>query len=377
MKLSVTVIAKVLACLILFIWLPQTAEAARRVLLGVYEGELDVLQAMESWQSKQHAVVNMFTSWCHDDPYIANFFEVQLIDRWVNGNVPMITWKPTLGDPEYCPTAPSDPTNDIEVLAVLETYDDYLESWAERLKTFLAGPDGIYDIVFNPDSDDRRVYLRLGHEMNGNWYEWSAEQGINMPADYINMWRHVKDMFDSMNLDANHVQWVWSVNNVDAGGFTAEQYYPGHNYVDWVAIDGYNFGDSRETSIWKTPAEVFNPMLTRMRALAPNKPLAITEVGSTTDIGTHVVEKADWITTFFNQAVNNNDVKMVVWFNEDKENDWAVFGGANSDNATLFSYGTASYKTYDAYRNAVATSHFVSSDRMNPRLLTNAQFKGR
>ena len=391
MKLSVTVIAKVLACLILFIWLPQTAEAARRMLLGVYYSPVTHVDAMEDWQGKKHAVVNIFTSWCDEASYIDNFFEVQLINLWENGNVPMITWKPNVGCGDV--NNPLHPTpDDVEVRAADGEYNVYLRSWAEHLKTFLAGDDGVYGGA--NISDDRRVYLRLGHEMNGDWYEWGAPATVpgnadNLATDYIDMWKFVKDSFDSKNLNANHVQWVWSVNNEDFPMTNmAEQYYPGDDYVDWVAIDGYNRGGSGG-STWKTPQQVFNDMAYRLRAYP--KPLAITEVGSTsTDtagmVG-NVGAKADWITTFFNEAVRNNDVKMVVWFNEDKVdtddtgqpilNDWAVYSGAYGDGIHYHLPTLPAHKTYSTYRTAVATNNFVSSDVANPRLLTDAQFKGR
>jgi mannan endo-1,4-beta-mannosidase len=396
MKLSVKVIAKVLACLSLFVGLTQPVAAARgNVLLGVYYGNqgwnTTQLQDMETWQGKKHAVVNLFTNWCADQNQINNLFTQQLPNLWDNQNVPMITWEPKLGDPylyNLCQAATT--PEDIEVQAITHTYDNYFTSWATGLKDFLKGDDGSYNT-----SDDRRVYLRLAHEMNGDWYPWSAELGTSTPADYVAMWRYIKDFFDRKGLDANHVQWVWAVNNTDSDhvNFPAEQYYPGHNYVHWVAIDGYNFGDSTPgqdpTSSWKTPTQVFNPvldplaMVTRLRTLTNNnKPLAITEVGSTTQkrdsygvVSTDVVAKGQWITDFFTKVVNNCNVKMVVWFDEDKSRDWTVFGGENGDGTFLLPSTNTLTNTYSTYQTAVALSNFVSSNGTD-RLLTDAQFAG-
>ncbi|MBA1332297.1 endoglucanase, partial [Candidatus Endoriftia persephone str. Guaymas] len=78
-------------------------------------------------------------------------------------------------------------------------------------------------------TDDRRVYIRLAHEMNGDWYPWSARSVGENPADYIAMWRHVHDAATAIGLGREHVQWVWSVNASDHGsyGWIAEDYYPG------------------------------------------------------------------------------------------------------------------------------------------------------
>lgn len=359
-------LARMLVCLVLFICLAQPASAATGTLLGVYYGnqgwKMDQVQALESWQAKKHAVVIMFTDWCSQTKGMDNLFNQQLLNIWNNKNIPMITWEMTI-----CTTAGT-PDN-VEVRAASGEYDAYINTWATRLKTFLSGPDGAYGTA-----DDRRVYLRLGHEMNGDWYPWGAAVGANSPTDYVAMWRHVRGLFGSKGIDASHLQWVWSVNNDDAGGFAAEQFYPGDAYVDWVAIDGYNWGATQTWSTWKTAAETYGPMIGRLRAITL-KPLNITEAASTsaTTSGPNVAAKSQWIADFY-AYVAANDVKMVVWFNEDKETDWAVFGGSNGDGS--YKYARTTYKTYASYKTAVSSSNFVASDAANPRLLTDAQFAG-
>jgi len=201
---------------------PMSADAPiKDPLLGVYYGNqgwnMNQVKAMETWQGKKNAVVNMFTNWASDTTTIDNLFNQQLLNIWNNKNIPMISWEPY---------APSNSTPDnIEVQIVNGEFDVYINTWADKLKTFLSGTDGVYNTA-----DDRRAYLRFAHEMNGDWYSWSAAKGGNSPTDYVNMWRHTKDIFDAKGMDASRLQWVWSVNNTDEGGFTAEQYYPGDNY---------------------------------------------------------------------------------------------------------------------------------------------------
>jgi hypothetical protein len=65
---------------------------------------------------------------------------------------------------------------------------------------------------------------------------------------------------------------------------------------------------------------------------------------------------------------------MLVWFNEDKETDWAVFGGSNGDGTYVD--GRTRYKVFSAYQTAVSNSNFVGSTHGAPRLLTDAQFAG-
>jgi len=342
--------------------LSETTQA--QTLLGVYYGnqgwKMDQVQALESWQGKKHAVVNLFTDWTSTTKVMNNLFGQQLPNIWNNGNVPMVTWEPFTGG-----QTPSD----IEVRIAGGQYNPYITNWAGRMKAFLGGPDGVYG-----NGDDRRAYLRLGHEMNGNWYPWSPAVGNNSPADYVAMWIRVQGIFSGLQLDSAHLQWVWCVNADDVGGFTAEQFYPGDDHVDWVAIDGYNWGASQTWSTWESPAQIYDAMLARVRTKTA-KPVALTEFASTSasGSGTSVPAKSAWISDLFAYAVSSQ-IKMLCWFNEDKETDWAMFGGANGD--STFKVGRTSYKTYAAYRAAVAVNVFATPTPTNPRRITDAQFAG-
>jgi mannan endo-1,4-beta-mannosidase len=280
---------------------------------------MDQVRDMESWQAKKYAVLNLYTNWCDTPTALDNLFDTQLSNIWDNHNVPMISWEPNICSEGQTPA-------DVEVRAAKGAYDPYFDRWAARLKGFLSGPDGVY-----PSGDDRRVYLRMGHEMNGDWFRWGAALGHNTPSDYIAMWKHVKGIFDESGLDSTHVQWVWCVNHTDNGGFVAERYYPGDAYVDWVAIDGYNWGETESWSNWTPPAQVYDPMIARLRRLTA-KPLAIPEYASTSSTvsGSSAAAKSQWISEVFNY-VTTRDIRLVAWFNEDKETDWAVFGGQRGD----------------------------------------------
>lgn len=306
--------------------------ATNNALSGIYYGnqgwEMEDIKALEQWQGKKHTIVELFTNW-DSEPHVSdNLFKQQLPNIWNNQNVPLITWEPYVQG-----TTP----NDIEVQIANGDYDAYINNWAEQIKTFLSGNDGIYNT-----QDDRRAYLRLAHEMNGDWYPWSAAMGNNSPADYVRMWQHTKTIFDSKGLDAKHLQWVWCVSHNDIGGYEAEAFYPGDAYVDWVAIDGYNWGAAQSWSNWQTPDHVFGSMIKRLRGMT-YKPIAITEVGSTTltETGVNVAAKSQWVTDFYQYAVNQN-IKMTIWFNEDKETDWTIFGGQHGDQA--FQHDQKEYK---------------------------------
>jgi len=337
-----------------------------QALLGIYYGNqgwgLAQVRAMETWQGKRHAVVNLFTDWCNRSKSIDNLFKQQLPNIWANGNVPLVTWEPFLCSAAATPS-------DITARVVKGEYDVYLKAWAARMKAFVSGPDGQLGT-----GDDRRAYIRLAHEMNGNWYPWSAPVGSGSAENYIAMWRHVRTIF--AGLDSNHVQWIWAVNHEDVGTVRAEDYYPGHVYVDWIGIDGYNWGSSQTWSAWRTPDEVFSPMLHRLRQISA-KPLALTETASSTAMPARVdvAAKSLWITDLFNYATAfTTNARMIVWFNEDKETDWAVFGGLNGDET--YRSGRTTYKAYRSYKAAVQNVGLIPSMPSAPQLITDERFSG-
>ncbi|MGH9035375.1 MAG: glycoside hydrolase family 26 protein [Acidimicrobiia bacterium] len=358
-----SVVIAVLVPVLLVLAAPVRASAGGPFLVGVTYGNqgwaMDQVRALEAWQGKRHAVVNIFTNWDGSTKTMNNLFGQQLPNVWANGNVPLVTWEPFTGR-----NTPSD----IERRIAGGAYDAYVQNWALRLRGFLDGPDG------RPSTaDDRRAYLRLGHEMNGDWYPWGAAVGANHPSDFVAMWRRVHGAFDTLGIGPAQLQWIWTVNHEDVGGFPAEAFFPGDTFLDWVAVDGYNWGASQSWSSWRSPSEVLGPMVGRVRQLSA-RPLAFTETASTTatPAGASPAAKSQWVTGLFDYAVAAQ-ARMVVWFNQDKETEWAVFGGARGDG--VFKYGRTSYRTYAAYRDAVNRPEAVGSTG-GGRLISDAQFAG-
>ncbi|MDX1531405.1 MAG: glycosyl hydrolase, partial [Rhodothermales bacterium] len=76
---------------------------------------------------------------------------------------------------------------------------------------------------------------------------------------------------------AANVAWVWSPNVVsvpDTPDNDMHRYYPGDAYVDWVGLDGYNFGDHHdEWHRWQSFAEVFEAPLAELESRFPRKPV--------------------------------------------------------------------------------------------------------
>ncbi|MGB9986549.1 glycoside hydrolase family 26 protein [Salarchaeum japonicum] len=281
--------------------------------------------AMEQWQGTGLDVQNVFTTWDTATDPLHGIFDRQLRAIRDAGRTPMLTWEPFTDGPEETPA-------DVASRIVAGEHDDYLARFSRALDEWLN------------EGEDRRLFLRFAHEPNGDWYPWApAAGGVGSADAYADMWRYVRD---AVGAD-DRVTWVWAPNHVDVGEHTAESLYPGEAYVDWVGVDGFNWGATEPWSTWQSPCEVFEDMLARVDALGDH-PVCIPEYASTsvTADGHNVAAKNRWIREFF-AYVRDSPVELAVWFNIDKETDWAVFDADRGD--TVVTIGEERYTAYSAY----------------------------
>lgn len=155
--------------------------------------------------------------------------------------------------------------------------------------------------------------------MNGNWYPWDGEHngGAAGPEKYKRAWQYIYNVKQALNAD--NVKLVWCVNNTSqpaASWNTLSAYYPGDQYVDWIAMDGYNWGYDG----WQSFDAVFGDVYQTLASLS-QKPLMIGEFAAAEQGG----DKAAWITDAFARVKNDCPrIKLFCWFNIDKERDWRV-----------------------------------------------------
>ncbi len=203
-----------------------------------------------------------------------------------------------------------------------------LTHWHQRGEHFLGEiVGGVYDDHFRRWADDaradgRRVLLRFGFEFNGNWVGWSGD-----PKAFRTAWRRMHGIFREVGAD--NVEWVWAPNHVSVPS-TAEyeihRYYPGHDVVDWVALDGYNWGENHDQwHHWESFDSVFARQLDEFAQRYPDKPVMISEFGCVPD---RPGRKAEWIRQAYRAVLARPAIKAVVWFNYDKgregEHNWRI-----------------------------------------------------
>lgn len=274
--------------------------------LGAYVGSSPrYVQALDDFRRMtlhDLAIVMWYQAW--GDPG-GRSFDPRLLDTVVaRGAVPLVTWEPWIAH-----GGPDQPEFALAAIAA-GTYDDYIHGWARDAAAW-----------------GRPFYLRFAHEMNGSWYPWGADVNGNTPDDYVAAWRHVLGIFREEG--ATNVRWVWSPNvllssagpsaalNDIAPATSYRSYYPGDDYVDWVALDGYNWGGTG----WQSLSEVFARSYDTLVALT-EKPVMIAEVGCTEQGG----DKAAWIESGLLTEIPQRlpRVRAVIWFNSNQERDWRI-----------------------------------------------------
>lgn len=221
-----------------------------------------------------------------------------------NGKVPLISWEP------WDPSQGSE-QSDFKLSNIYNgSFDSYIREFALSMKNY-----------------NKPMFLRFAHEMNGNWYPWGGTVNGNSASDFKKAWIHTYQLFQQEG--ASNVTWIWSPDATsypDFNGNAISDYYPGENYVDWVGLDGYNWGNTKPGKVWESFETIFAAGY--KKALGYNKPIMLAETASTEVGGS----KGNWLEEAFFKALPTKfpQVKALVWFNINKETSWDIASSLES-----------------------------------------------
>lgn len=240
---------------------------------------------------RRPAIVMWYQQW--SEPL---FYSTQLPNVRAVGALPLITWDPSSNG------------NGIPLRQIVSgRYDSYIKSAADAAAAW-KGP----------------IYIRFAHEMNLGGSPFGPGHDGNTPSEFVRAWRHVVQIFRRQQ--AGNVEWVWSPNVNCDGTCPFKAFYPGNSWVDWVALDGYNYS-SVDHRPWESFAQVFGSSYRELTRLS-NKPVMVAETSSATRGGS----KPHWITRSFVTIPHRYPrIRAVVWFDRVKETNWTV----NSSPASL------------------------------------------
>jgi hypothetical protein len=273
---------------------PATAHATP-IALGVNianaPGYMAPMQSYASLAGGNPAIVMWYQEW--SEPL---FYSTQLPNtESMGGALPMITWDPYENGVGI-------PLSDI----VAGDYDSYIKDSADAAAAW-----------------GKPIYIRFGHEMNLSGSGFEGGIPGDTPAEFVAAWRHVVTIFRQEG--ATNVEWVWSPNESCDGSCPFDAYYPGDSWVDWVALDGYNYS-SVDDMPWMSFDQIFDSSYDDLASLT-SKPMMIAETASAPVGG----NKGLWITqTFSELPIVYPRIHAVIWFDRDKETNWMVNSSPSS-----------------------------------------------
>jgi beta-mannanase len=270
----------------------SAAPVARdQTLFGMDVPSVKQLDASEATLGARAAIVGTFADWAHTPDFPIGLAQAAN----TRGAVLLISWEPW----DSWSGGADQPAFALRTIAAGE-HDALVDRWATEIARYR-----------------HPVMLRFAPEMNGDWLPWSTGANGNRPRDYVAAWRHVRALF--RRAGATNAIWVWNPIASYDGSTPLRQLFPGAREVDWVAVDGYNWGSVRDWG-WQSFADIFAPTLRGLRALAPGHPVMIAETASAPG-----PRRAAWVTDTLRSA-HADGVGAVVWFEFDKETDWRLAG---------------------------------------------------
>lgn len=273
---------------------------------SLYEQESfdNLINKSKAWSGGKLSIIGTFMRSDIPGAYFNVVEPLRMI--WMNGYVPFINFEVH--------------ASSYEIASGVK--DSEIRNWASAYLDYVNGSNG----------EKRFAFLAPLQEMNsckegGCWTQWGGD-----PGNYKIAFRRIRQIFDQVGVPGDAVRWVFAPNGWShyAYDYPFEEYYPGGEWVDVVAISAYNFGGCLSSS-WQTPEEVFNNpdylrvsggiFLDRMRALAPGKPIFISQTG-TAGSGT---AKNSWLDEAYDYLASYPGVSAVLYFNLTSQCEWRVY----------------------------------------------------
>lgn len=278
-----------------------------QIALGVspQTASLSLFQAFRTKMSPRELDYGLYFT---DFPTIPLSYTSMFTDSFSLGSKPYITWSSSTGT-LYGTTTGAYPT----------------------ISTQLA------NAVTNVKNFPGTIIVRLCHEFNGNFggtYGYTKET----PEQFILGWKYVVDYFRANNV--TNVKWCWGANiweydNPSSNTIDPRPYYPGDDYVDYIALDGYMTNMTYQVTSFES---LFLQNYKDLMAMAP-KPFMVGEVGASGTRGGF--DKAGWINAMFTTLHNKMPrTEIVTWWDRDE---YEISTGTGSEAA--FAAGANTFTT--------------------------------
>jgi hypothetical protein len=187
-------------------------------------------------------------------------------------------------------------------------FDSDLRLWAREAKAF-----------------DSPILIEWGTEPNGDWFSWNGKWNGGAGEGskrYVTAYRHIVDLMRAEHVD--NLTWVWHVNWYDEPERkwnALENYFPGTDYCDWVALSAYGPLTPRTEDGIETFRSKIDEAYPRLTKVAPGKPMIVAEFGC--DLHNRQLKVVTWTRNALEDLFSNRWPAIVgfCWWNEGWQND--------------------------------------------------------
>jgi hypothetical protein len=292
------------------IFLPVTVSNFRSggnglpIMLGIYptgwtglQSTLDEeVHSLDSWAGKRLSLVGTFMG--IQVPNYGTHITGHLRLIWDNGYTPFVNLMTS--------------RSAYDIAAGKE--DTALKNWARAFVAYATG-----------DGGKRMAFIAPLPEMNGDWVSYGLH-----PENFQSAFRRIRRIFAEQGVPSESVRWVFAPNGYSRPEDPPfERYYPGDDQVDVVGFSSYNFGycPANPYKNWKLAGKVFGPYASRMRSMAPTKPIFITQTGTTAyaSTGFSVEKKNDWLIESYGYLAVEPAVSAILYFNIKSDCDFPIY----------------------------------------------------
>ncbi|MBN1538222.1 MAG: endo alpha-1,4 polygalactosaminidase [Anaerolineales bacterium] len=178
------------------------------------------------------------------------------------------------------------------------------------------------------------LIVEYGIEMNGEWFPWNGKWNgggekngygdptlADGPERFRDAYRRIIQICRDENAD--NILWVFHVNNNDYPEDEwnkFENYYPGSEWIDWLAVSVYGAQTPQETE-WQEFRPMLDEVYPRLAALDGDKPIILAEFG----VADHnpLGNQAEWAQAALSDIMSMRWSRLIgfSWWNEWWQND--------------------------------------------------------
>lgn len=242
-----------------------------------------------------------------------------------------------------------------------------------KLQTFIDGEhdEALREWALEAKATPSPLLVTFGVEVNGDWFPWNMKHNggyqkteYGSPGLYDgherfrDAYRHIIDLFRDEGVE--NVTWFYHVNciwpsEIDDAASSVDGYYPGDEYIDWIAISCYGSQDARNPFWWDMSFTFDNSyeLLENSSVIGKDKPIALMEFGVTED-----PRKAGWISAFLTDLEEGAypRIRAMGWW----QSEFCVEYGNMTCNAYADIRVESSPESLEVYRRHVRKDFYIS-----------------